>query len=132
MTDVAFVMALPGWEVLYYLRGGNFTSSPVVAWGITAQDDTFVRAIPVTADLAWSIDDSRPICTTDGEVTCGDLERWDNVWTWLDEMKRREAEDPNSLPPERPATRPAQTSGNAPLVLENFRQKFRQPQGDVP
>ncbi len=126
-TNVAFVMALPGWDVLYYFHGGRFETAPVVAWGIVAQEGTFVRAFPVTTDLAWSIEDTRAICTPDGDVTVGDLERWDSVWSWLDDMKRRESDAPDTLPPERPSTTPLPPSaGNAPLVLENFRQKFRQ------
>ena len=127
-TNVAFVMALPGWEVLYYFRGGRFETAPVVAWGVTAQEGVFVRATPVTTDLAWSYDDERTICTPDGDVTCGDLERWDSIWSWLDEMKRREAEAPDTLPPERPETAPP-SPGKAPIMLENFR---RLRQGDTP
>ena len=33
--DVAFVMALPGWDVLYYFHGGRFETAPIVAWGVT-------------------------------------------------------------------------------------------------
>jgi len=131
MTDdenVAFVMAFPGWSVLYYMRGGRFESAPIVAWGVTAQDGVFVRATPVTTDLAWSYDDERTICTPDGDVTCGDLERWDTIWSWLDEMKRRENEAPDTLPPERPQGQPAEPKPKL-LALDNFRQKFRQ--GDV-
>ena len=125
--NVAFVMALPGWEVCYYLKGGRFETAPVVAWGVTAQDGVFVRATPVTSDLAWSYDDERTICTPDGDVTCGDLERWDSLWAWLDEMKRRERDEPDELPAERAAP---PTAGPHPkvLALDNFRHKLH---GDV-
>lgn len=130
--EVAFVACLGDWEVLYYFKGGRFETAPIVAWGIVAQEGTFVRAFPVTTDLAWSIEDNRAICNMDGEVTCGDLERWDTVWAWLDEMQRRESDAPDMLPPERPlAQRATPFDGNAPVVLENFRQRFRQPQGDA-
>jgi len=127
MTDeVAFVMALPGWDVLYYFKGGRFETAPIVAWGIIAQEGIFVRAFPVTTDLAWSIEDSRPISTPDGDVTCGDLERWETVQIWLDEMIRRETENPNAFPSERPS--PQTMAGPKPkiLALDNFRHKFQQ------
>lgn len=123
MIEVTFVPAMPGWEVLYYFKGGRFETAPVVAWGASVNDDGFVRAIPVTSDLAWHMEDDRPICTPDGDVTLGELEKWPTVWAWLADMERRESEDPNSLPPDRPAP---QDGGNGPIVLENYRRRFQE------
>jgi hypothetical protein len=121
MIEVSFILARPGWEVLYYFKGGRFETAPIVAWGIEAGDDDFIRAIPVTTDLAWSPDDDRAICTPDGEVTCGELEKWPTVWAWLDDMQRRESEEPDKLPPERPPM------GGNTVVLDNYRRKFQEP-----
>ena len=71
-TEVSFVLAFPGWEILYYFRGGRFETAPVVAWAIHEVDGGFARAVPVTSDIAWSIDDDRALCTPDGDVTCGE------------------------------------------------------------
>ena len=53
-TEVSFVLAFPGWEVL---KGGQFETA---AWGIHAVEGTFARAV---ADLAWALEDNRTICT---------------------------------------------------------------------
>ena len=129
-TEVSFVLAFPGWEVLYYFKGGRFETAPIIAWGIHAVEGTFARAVPITADLAWALEDDRTICTPDGDVTRGELERWPNVYAWLEDMQRRETEEPGALPSERP---PAQSpsDGNAPIVLENFRRKFQKQEGDA-
>jgi hypothetical protein len=129
MIEVTFVTAMPGWEVLYYFKGGRFETSPVIAWGVHAVEGTFVRAAPVTADLAWALDDDRTLCTPDGDVTCGELEKWPTVWAWLEDMQRRETEEPGALPPERPPAR-VPSDGNAPIVLDNFRRKFQKQEGD--
>lgn len=126
MIEVSFVFAFPGWEVLYYFKGGRFETAPVVAWAVqdtVTADGPFVRVVPVTADLAWSSDDDRPLCTPDGDVTCGELERWDSVWEWLADMQRREREEPDKLPTERSQAQPP-GEGTAPIVLNNFRKKF--------
>lgn len=132
-TEVSFVACLGDWQVLYYFRGGRFESAPIVAWAIHAVEGSFARAVPVTTDMAWSLEDDRPICTPDGDVTLGELERWPTVAVWLDDMQRRESEDPQSLPLERPPTEPMPYSeGNAPLVLENYRRRFHRTQeGDA-
>ena len=127
-TEVSFVIAFPGWEVLYYFKGGRFESAPIVAWAIHAVEGSFARAVPVTTDMAWSLEDDRPICTPDGDVTLGELERWPTVAIWLDDMQRRESEDPQSLPPERPPTE-REGQGNT-LVLDIFRRKFQIPHGE--
>ena len=125
MTEVSFVLAMPGWDVVYYVKGGSYESSPIVAWAVHAVDGTFMRATPVTTDLAWALDDDRVICTPEGDVTCGEFERWPNLPTWLEDMQRREAENPDALPPGRPPlSQSAVPEGNAPIVLENFRRKF--------
>lgn len=126
--EVSFVACLGNWEALYYFRGGRFESASIVAWAIHAVEGSFARAVPVTTDMAWSLEDDRPICTPDGDVTLGELERWPTVAIWLDDMQRRESEDPRSLPPERPS--PIQpTDSTAPIVLENYRQKFQRQEG---
>ena len=89
-TEVSFVFAFPGWEVLYYFKGGRFESTQIVAWAIHAEEGMFIRTSPVTTDLAWALDDDRTICTPDGDVTCGELERWPTVGAWLADMQRRE------------------------------------------
>ena len=128
-TEVSFVACLGDWQVLYYFRGGRFESAPIVAWAIHAVEGSFARAVPITADLAWALEDDRTICTPDGDVTCGELERWPSVWAWLEDMQRRETEEPGALPPERPV--PAPSEGNAPVVLDNYRRKFQQQEGDA-
>ena len=122
--ELNFVVALPGWEVLYYSKGGRFETAPIVAWGIYFAGD-FVRAVPITTDLAWLPEDSRVICTPDGDVTRGDVERWPTVWAWLEDMKRRESEG-GELPPDRPAGEQAAVEGNT-VVLDNYRRKFQEP-----
>jgi len=129
-TEVSFVTAFPGWEVLYYVVGGGFETTPIIAWGIHAVEGTFVRAVPVTADMAWTLEDDRTICTPDGDVTCGELKRWPNVWAWLEDMQRCETEEPGALPSERPLEQ-LPSDGNAPLVLDNFRRKFQKQEGDA-
>lgn len=93
MTDITFVVALPGWDVLYY-RNGRYDTAPVVAWGVSVDDNGFVRAVPVTSDVSWAVEDSRPIWTPDGEVTCGDLEQWPTIEAWLADMQKREIRRP--------------------------------------
>jgi hypothetical protein len=122
-TEVSFVLAFPGWEVLYYFRGGRFESAPIVAWAIHAVEGSFARAVPVTTDMAWSLEDDRPICTPDGDVTLGDLERWPSVWAWLDDMKKREVNNPESLPPT-PSIPLGNKRGAPVLALDSFRGKF--------
>lgn len=129
MAEVSFVVASPGWDVLYYFKGGRYETAPIIAWAVVVQDDIFVRATPVTTDLAWSLEDDRTICTPDGDVTHGELEHWPNVPQWLADMERREREAPDKLPAERPTGKP-QGDGNAPIVLDNFRRKFGIPHGD--
>lgn len=128
--DVTFVIALPGWEVLYYFKGGRFETAPIVAWGIVVDEvgNGVVRVTPVTTDLAWSLDDERTICTPEGDVTCGDFQRWPNLWEWLADMQRRETEEPDKLPLDRPSP---PSDGNAPVVLENYRRRFQRQEGDV-
>lgn len=126
-TEVQFVMAFPGWEVLYYFKGGRYDSAPVVAWGIHAIDGVFARAVPITSDLAWDIHDDRTICTPDGDVTHSEHEHWPTLATWLDDMQRRETENPDKLPTARPS--PQLVEGNT-LVLDNFRRKFQMPHGE--
>ena len=122
-TEVSFVLAFPGWEVLYYFKGGRFESAPIVAWAIHAVEGSFARAVPVTTDMAWSLEDDRPICTPDGDVTLGDLERWPSVWAWLDDMKKREVNNPESLPPT-PSIPLGNKRGAPVLALDSFRGKF--------
>lgn len=122
---VNFVVALPGWEVLYYFKGGRFETAHVIAWAIVPDADSFAHTYPITTD-SWALEDSRPVCTPDGDVTCGDLEHWSSVWDWLDDMKKREADDPRSLPPS-PPTKIGDPKGAPVLALDAFRTKF---QGD--
>jgi hypothetical protein len=129
VAEVSFVPASQGWEVLYYFKGGRFETAPIIAWGIHAAEGTFARAIPVTADMAWTLDEDRAICTPDGDVTLGDIERWPTVWAWLEDMQRRETDEPGALPPEHPPTHDP-FEGNAPLVLANFRRKFQKQEGE--
>lgn len=128
-VEVSFIVASPGWEVLYYCKGGRFEAAPIIAWGLHAVEGTFARAVPITADLAWALEDDRTICAPNGDVTLGELGRWPSVWAWLEDMQRCETEEPGALPPERP---PAQQTfeGNAPLVLDNFRRRFQKQEGD--
>ena len=42
-TEVSFVFAFPGWEVLYYFKGGRFESTQIVAWAIHAEEGMFIR-----------------------------------------------------------------------------------------
>jgi hypothetical protein len=114
MTDaeaVNFIVAMPGWDVLYYRDGGGFDASPVIAWAIVPGNDGFVHSYPVTVEPA-AYDDTRPLCTPDGNVICSDLEQWDSVWSWLAAMKEREI-----------SPRPAAPS--PVLALDNFRSKLR-------
>ena len=122
-TEVTFVVALPGWDVLYYFKGGRFETTTVIAWGIFVDENGFTRVSPVTSDVQWSLDDDRPICTPDGDVTLGDLERWPSVWAWLDDMKKREVNNPESLPPT-PSIPLGNKRGAPVLALDSFRGKF--------
>lgn len=121
-TEVTFVVALPGWDVLYYFKGGRFETTPIIAWAVFV-DGGMTRAIPVTSDVEWALDDSRPICTPDGDVTLGDLEHWSSVWTWLDDMKKREQNDPRALPPS-PNVKIGDPHSAPVLALDAFRDKF--------
>jgi hypothetical protein len=129
-VEITFIAALPGWDVLYYskataTRGPEWSSTPVIAWGIY-EEDSFVRAQPVTADCAWSYDDARTICGPNGEVICGDLEHWDNIGHWFDEMKRREVTAPSTLPEPAPEEQ-GMTNPHNILALDKFRDRFRAP-----
>lgn len=130
MVEVTFVVALPGWEVLYFFKGGRFQSTPVVAWGVTVDENGFTRISPVTTDMQWSLDDDRALCSPDGVVTLGELERWETVWEWLADMVRRERGEPDKLPAPRPEA-VSQSPGNAPVVLNNYRKRFMTPHGDT-
>ena len=123
--EVTFVPCMGNWDVLYYSEGGRFTTTPVIAWVITADSDGFVHTYPITLD-AWALEDSRPVCGPDGDVTCGDLEHWDNVWMWLDDMRKRETADPRALPPG-PGVRIGDSKKAPVLALDNFRHRFQQP-----
>lgn len=130
MVEITFIAALPGWDVLYYRRatekrGPEWSSTPVVAWGIY-EDEGFVRAQPVSADCSWSYEDARVICGPNGEVVYGDLEHWDSIGHWFDEMKRREVTAPDTLPSEQEQDLPMTNPSNI-LALDTFRDKFRAP-----
>ncbi len=127
-TEVSFVLALPGWEVLDYFGEDNFITSPVVAWAIVAGPDGVIYTSPVTTDSTWALDDTRTLCDPEGIVTQneddGTVTRWDTLWDWLDTMKKESAAPPRLRP------RPAESEGLAPVVLDNYRRKFQQ-QGDA-
>jgi hypothetical protein len=128
--EVTFIPALPGWEVLYYrrasaTRGPEFSTMPVIAWGVYMEEN-LERAQPVTADGGFGYDEARTICSPNGEVICGDLEHWDNVWHWFDAMKRRETTAPETLPPEQ-EDEPTMADPRNVLAMDKYRHKFQLP-----
>lgn len=110
VAEPTFVAAAPGWDVLTRsLVAGFYESTPVVAWACLRSDE-FVRAFPVTAALAWSLNEDRVVCTPDGRVIEGDKE-WATIEAWLGDTPRITAGA--SL-----------TGGAAILALDAFRGKF--------
>jgi len=117
--EVSFVVALPGWEVLYYVKGGDFSAVAVIAWGVILGSDGVSHVHPVTVGAAeWPLDQERPLCSPDGDVSYNG-KNWPTVWAWLDEMKTTE---PTAL-----------AISHAPtgvLALDKYRHKFAIPHGD--
>jgi len=121
MIEVSFVVALPGWEVLTYIKGGQFETAPIVSWAIVEDVDTeAVKLKPITTALTVSLDEDFAICSPDGDVTEGVTGKWPTVWSWLDTMLQREADGTLNAPP--PAPQPVE--GNT-VVLDNYRRKFQ-------
>jgi hypothetical protein len=128
MLEVSFVVAMPGWEVLTYVKGGQFETAPIVSWAIVGDTDTETFKLkPVTAALTISVDEDFPICSPDGDVTEGITGKWATVWQWLVEMQDREA---RGTLDERPTAPPPPDAPNT-VVLDTYRRKFQQPPGDA-
>jgi hypothetical protein len=113
MDDVAeptFVAALPGWDVLTRTGHDTYDATPVVAWACLRSDE-FVRAFPVTAALAWSLNDDRAVCAPDGRVIDGEAE-WPTIDAWLAPATNQE-------------TFAHRTPSGPVLALDAFRGKFQ-------
>jgi hypothetical protein len=117
-ADVDFVPAAAGWDVLYYGGDGTYEQTPIVAWAVLRDEGGFLRAVPVTADTAWSLDEDRTVCLPDGTVTCGDKMAWTSISAWLAAMIERG--EPRTLQPDEPSPTP-------PIVLDKFRNRFQRP-----
>ncbi len=116
--EVSFVVALPGWEVLYYIKGGDFKAISVIAWGVVMNGDA-ARVYPVEVGAAeWPLIEERPLCSPDGYVSYGE-KSWPTVWAWLDDMKLTEPPD-FSIP----------HASTGVLALDKYRHKFAVPHGD--
>lgn len=121
MSDTAeptFVAAAPGWDVLTRTPDGH-DSTPVIAWACLRSEE-FVRAFPVTAALAWSLNDDRIVSAPDGRVIDGEAE-WATIAEWLGSSSGRAAvsktADAGSIPA--PQRQPQV------LALDTFRNRFR-------
>ena len=111
--EVTFVVALPNWEVLYYLKDGDFKTESVVAWGVILDSDGKTHVHPVLIGDERALSDIRPLLSPDGDVSYG-AKSWPTVWAWLDDMKKTDAA-PDFAIPRAPA---------GVTVLDSFRNRF--------
>jgi len=117
-TEVEFVPAVAGWEVLYYRKTGRYDATPIVAWAVLRDSEGYLHATAVTTDLAWSFDAERYICGPDGRVSLGGI-AWETIPDWIEEMVKCDAE--GQIIPAASAT------SVPPIVLENYRRRFTEP-----
>lgn len=121
--------AQPGWDVLYYdYDAASYVAEPIVAWAIL-DCEGFLKAVPITSDSLFALDDERTIMAPDGSVRANDVEYWPNVVAWLDTMRNRKmADDERRTAVQRGL---GSLSGkSAPvLALDNFRHRVP-PHGD--
>lgn len=119
VAEPTFVAASPGWDVLTYTGRGTYEATPVVAWACLRSDE-FVRAFPVTAALAWSLNDDRVVCAPDGRVIDGDAE-WPTIAEWLGSSSGRTAVSKTADA----GSNPAPQRHPSVLALDAFRGKFQ-------
>ena len=124
MIEVSFVVALQGWEVLTYVKGGQFETAPVVSWAVVGDTDTELFQLkPVTTSMTVALDVEYVICSPDGDVTEGLTGKWPTVWQWLDTMVQREVDGTLNDPPPAPPV-----EGGNTVVLDAYRRKFQMPE----